>query len=258
MKRSLHAKGFRLRVLPTISGILSAFVLAAFIAAPQAAAKDTDVSIQEQCQSQYPATSSLEVGSAYLLDEHNAYTWRCKQAPIGSAKAVTNLSVDVQAYCTRHKLGNAMARDIYNAYSWKCATTPMPGSGDSWTDCSGSAVCTKYWSRVKTRDINKELGVAKIADGTQYAAAAICGVAGFMAGGGPASPATGAALAGIVGLACKNGVAAIAPNDLNGLDTAAAAAVTANGCLQVAYPKDGGTGARKWSYTTDRGYCWDQ
>ncbi|WP_433734879.1 hypothetical protein ACQP0C_41840 (plasmid) [Nocardia sp. CA-129566] len=252
-------KDAKLRIFSTISGILTAFVCAAVLAAPQAAATDTDVKIQEQCQTQYPATSSLKAGTAYLLDEHNAYTWRCKQDPIGSAKAVTDLSVDVQAYCTRHKLGNAMARDIYNAYSWKCATTPMPGSGDSWIDCSGTAVCTKYWSRTKTKDINKELGSAKTADNTvQYAAAAICGLAGFMAGGGPVSPATGAALAGVVGTACKQGINTIFPNDLNGLDTATAAAVTANGCLQVAFPKDGGAGPRKWSYTTDHGYCWDK
>ncbi|MET7770264.1 hypothetical protein [Nocardia sp. NPDC005366] len=247
-----------MRIFPTISGVLAAFVFAATLGAPQAAAKDTDVSIQEQCQSQYPATSSLKAGSAYLLDEHNAYTWRCKQDPIGSAKAVTNLSVDVQAYCTRHKLGNAMARDIDNAYSWKCATTPMPGSGDSWIDCSGTVVCTKYWSRAKTSDINKELGIAKLADTGQYAAAALCGLAGFMAGGGPASPMSAAALTGVAVLACKNGASALAPSDLNGMDTAAAAAVTANGCLQVAFPKDRGAGTRKWSYTTDHGYCWDK
>ncbi|MEV0248794.1 hypothetical protein AB0H76_19485 [Nocardia sp. NPDC050712] len=246
-----------MRILPVFAGVLTALAVTATVAAAPAAAKDTDVNVQEQCQTQYPKTDSHKVGVAYLVDKNNAYTWRCKQEPAGSAKARNDLSVDVQAYCARHNTGKAMARDIHNAYSWKCATTPMPGTGDNWVDCSGPSVCTKYWSRTKTRDLNKSLSTAKLADGS-YGAAFFCGLGAFLASGGPLMPLLGAGVAAVVGATCKAGASAILPWQLNGLDTAAAAAVPANGCLQVAYPKDEKEGDRRWSYTTDSGYCWEK
>ncbi len=32
-----------------------------------------------------------------------------------------------------------------------------PGHGDTWVDCAGPVLCTKYWSRAKTRDLDGAL-----------------------------------------------------------------------------------------------------
>ncbi|MFE3022694.1 hypothetical protein [Nocardia tengchongensis] len=240
-----------------ISALFTLGAVATVAGAGPATAKDTDVDMKDQCQVQYPATADHKAGTEYLMDKNNAYTWRCTRAPIGSAKEIRDLPVDVQAFCARKGRGNAMARDIHNAYSWKCATTPTPGTGDTWTDCSGNTICTKYWSRAKTVDIDRELTAAKAADGVSWAAAGVCALVTALATGGVADPAS-VVFGGMAGAACQQGVSSLTASQLNGMDTAAAAAVPANGCLQVAYPKSGGDGPRTWRYTTDSGYCWDR
>ncbi|MRH87280.1 hypothetical protein GFY24_07360 [Nocardia sp. SYP-A9097] len=226
-----------------VSGM--AFALALAGAAAPASAKDSDVDMQEQCRVQYPATKTHNAGSTYLEDKNNAYTWHCRQDPaVTGQSAITGLGVDVQAFCIRRGLGNAMARDIHNAYSWKCATVPTPGTGDTWTDCSGPAVCTRYWSRAKTTELDDAFqGLAWKALLEVWAKAKCAG---------PRGSAAVAALSAICGATEKAEYQA----SLDGLPEAAHAGARAHGCLQVAWRKDGAE-QQKWGYTTDSGYCWN-
>ena len=117
-----------------------------------------------------------------------------------------------------------------------------PRSGDQWTDCAGPTLCTRYWSRPKTRDLDSELHSWQFWVIQKAFAKGKCG-----SGGG----AGGALYSAICGAA----VNAKYQSELNGLPDAARAAKNHNGCLQVAWRKDG-KGKQVWGYTTSRDYCW--
>ena len=117
-----------------------------------------------------------------------------------------------------------------------------PRSGDQWTDCSGPTLCTRYWSRPKTRDLDSSL------HSWQFTVIRFAFEKGRCGGGGGAAGALYSAI-------CGAGVNAKYQAELNGLPEAARAAAQRNGCLQVAWRKDG-TGKQRWGYTTHPGYCW--
>lgn len=123
-----------------------------------------------------------------------------------------------------------------------------PGHGDTWVDCAGPVLCTKYWSRAKTRDLDGALNGPQLWIAEHLTPRAMCEM--VKAARVPAL--TTAILIGI----CTPTLAAANQYELNGLPEAASAGAKANGCLQVAWRKDG-TGTQKWSHTTSRDYCWD-
>lgn len=126
-----------------------------------------------------------------------------------------------------------------------------PAQGDSWVDCSGPTLCTKYWSRAQTQKVDQDFQAAATSAGVVISA--LCGAAGGVGGGLVGGPAGAVAGAAVVGGGCY-----YATDQALGSDSAdaARAAVLANGCLQLAWRKDQ-TGTPRWSYTTNSGYCWD-
>ncbi|MBE7194124.1 MAG: hypothetical protein INR66_16775 [Gordonia polyisoprenivorans] len=106
------------------------------------------------------------------------------------------------------------------------AVSPINYGLSSWVDC-GSVVCTKYWSKEKTRTIYDEL------DSTGWAVARVIDMG-------------------------TNLLAEITNHSrqatLDGLETSATDAVNHGGCLQYAWRADGsGRGVYSWTDSPD--YC---
>ncbi len=97
-----------------------------------------------------------------------------------------------------------------------------------WTDCSGPSLCTRYWTRPKTKEFHNTIhqwwwqGMSNL------------GMANFLA------PSLG-----------------LEGTSLGGFEDAINRAVLNGGCLQYAWRQDG-TGTGIWDYTTHSGYCWDK
>lgn len=82
----------------------------------------TDLEIGRQCEVQYPASAGYRAGVAYLAPPGSASSWRCKQVtdPPGGG-AITDLAVDLNAYCQRFGGGGmASASNAADASTLTC------------------------------------------------------------------------------------------------------------------------------------------
>lgn len=120
-------------------------------------------------------------------------------------------------------------------------TSPVPADAYGWTDC-GKNICTFYFTRSATRAVSKYFKNVGVPTGKL--GNVMCGVAGYFIRGKK----TGLGY----GLLCDLG-------DRVDWPRAAADAVKANGCLQIAYPNKPGRDRTfleaTASWTTHPSYC---
>lgn len=77
--------------------------------------------INGQCASQYPAGGGYQQGSAYVAPPGDAYSWRCRQSTDAAGGAtITDLAVDLGAFCTGHGGGRPSAANVADPSSWSC------------------------------------------------------------------------------------------------------------------------------------------
>ncbi|WP_280247616.1 hypothetical protein [Nocardia abscessus] len=103
-----------------IAAVSLALAAMAFTA-PHASAEETAVDITAQCAAQYPASLTAAPATALLVAPGDAYSWRCEQrSRLPGGGLISNLPVDINAYCGARGLGHAAPVDFQDPYSWKC------------------------------------------------------------------------------------------------------------------------------------------
>jgi hypothetical protein len=81
----------------------------------------TGPDINGQCSLQYPAGGGYQQGSAYIAPPGDAYSWRCRQsADTPGGATITDLAVDLGAFCASHGAGRPSAANVAEPASWSC------------------------------------------------------------------------------------------------------------------------------------------
>ncbi|MFI6225304.1 hypothetical protein ACIBEH_32495 [Nocardia salmonicida] len=103
-----------------ITAVSLAITVMAFTG-PLASADEPVVDIAVQCAAQYPGSLTAAPATALLVAPGDAYSWRCEQrSKIPGGGLISNLPVDVNAYCGTRGLGHAVPVDFQDPFSWKC------------------------------------------------------------------------------------------------------------------------------------------